>query len=222
MIRVFTGLDRRELDGWHVFVQSLVDTSTNYRLMPPLSGKQSGGATNAFTLARFEVPDLCNHAGPAIFVDASDMLLRADISELAELFDKTKALQVVKHDYKTKHARKYIGSEMESDNPDYPGKNCSSVILWNCGHIAHFKSRHRIRRAIEEGDGKFLHRFGWLEEKDIGDLPIEWNWLPQEHGDNPEAKLVHFTAGIPGFKHYRDSPMAEHWHGVAKTFHSER
>ena len=221
MIRIFTGYDKREAAGWHNFIQSLIDTSTNYRIMPPLSGEQKDG-TNAFTYSRFAVPELCNWSGPAVFVDAADMLLRADISELFHLFDKNKAVQVVKHDYHTSASRKYIGTEMEAENQDYPRKNWSSVILWNCGHIAHFKAREEIRSAIRRGDGKFLHRFGWLEDSLIGELPVEWNWLSQEHGENPEAKLIHYTLGIPGFKHYRDSPMSKHWHESARTWHSER
>jgi hypothetical protein len=222
MVRLLTGYDKREARGWHAFIQSLVDTSTNYRLMPPLSGEQIGGATNTFTLARFMTPEICNWGGAAIFVDACDMLLRADISELAGLFDPSKAVQVVKHEYKTKHQRKYVGTEMEADNKDYPSKNWSSVILWNCGHIAHFHAKKEIKRAIKKGDGKYLHRFGWLQEHQIGSLPAEWNWLADEYGENPKAKLIHWTAGYPGFKHYENAPMSQHWHETAKTLHSER
>ena len=221
MLRLFTGYDPREAKGWHTFIQSLIDTSTNYRIMPPLSGKQGDGSTK-FTYARFEILELCNWSGPAIFLDAVDMLLRADISELAALYDKDYAVQVVRHDYKTKHPRKFVGTAMEADNPDYPGKNMSSVILWNCGHPAHWKARNRIRRAMEEGDGKFLHRFGWLEDKHIGALPDTWNWLPQEFGTNEHAKLIHYTAGAPFMAHYKDSPMSNHWHDSARTWHSER
>lgn len=221
MIRLFTGYDAREADGWHAFVQSLVETSSNYRLMPPLSGKQGDG-TNTFTYARFEVPELCNWSGPAIFVDAADMILKADIAELAGLFDMDYAVQVVKHDYRTKHAMKYVGTEMEAANHDYERKNWSSVILWNCGHIAHFRARDKIRSAIKRGDGKYLHRFGWLEDRLIGELPIAWNWLPQEDGENEHAKLVHYTLGIPAFRHYAQDPMSQDWHRIAKTFHSER
>lgn len=219
--RLFTGYDKREADGWHVFIQSLIETSTNYRLMPPLSGKQGDG-TNTFTYERFRVPELCNWAGPAIFVDASDMLLLADISELAEHFDKTKAVQVVQHDYRTRHARKYVGTAMEAANSDYDRKNWSSVILWNCGHEAHWKAHNRLRNAIEARDGTFLHRFGWLEDKHIGELPTAWNWLADEFGEHKDAKLIHWTAGMPGFKHYRNSPMSNHWHQTARTLHSER
>jgi hypothetical protein len=221
VIRLFTGYDKREAAGWHNCVQSLVDTSTNYRLMPPLSGPQGDG-TNAFTYERFKVLELCNWAGPAIFLDASDMLLRDDISKLAELFDKTKAVQVVKHDYRTRHPRKYVGTPMEANNPDYDRKNWSSVNLFNAGHLSHWNARNRIRAAIEKGDGKFLHRFAWLKDSEIGELPVEWNWLADEFGENKNAKLLHWTAGYPGFKHYADAPMSDHWHASARTFHSER
>lgn len=221
MIRLFAGYEKREADGFHAFIQSLIDTSTNYRLMPPLSGAQKDG-TNAFTYARFEIPELCNWSGPAIFLDASDMILRADITELAELFDKTKAVQVVKHDYCTRHPRKYVGTEMEAENQDYARKNWSSLILWNCGHEAHWKARNAIRKAIESGDGKYLHRFSWLKDAEIGELPSAWNWLADEYGENKHAKLLHWTAGMPGFKHYENAPMAHYWHQAAKTFHSSR
>jgi hypothetical protein len=216
VIRLFTGYDAREAEGWHAFIQSLIQTSTNYRIMPPLAGEQADG-TNTFTYARFLVPEICNWGGPAIFVDGADMLLRNDISQLAGMFDKTKAVQVVKHDYKTKHPRKYLGTEMEADNHDYPRKNWSSVILWNCGHIEHFRARKKIRKAVENGDGKYLHQFAWLTDNLIGELPKEWGWMPQEYGDNDGAKLLHWTAGGPFFDNYRDAPMSEHWHETAKA-----
>jgi hypothetical protein len=42
-------------------------------------------------------------------------------------------------------------------------------------------------------------------------LPPAWNWLADEYGYNAAAKLVHWTAGIPGFNAYRDSPHADEW-----------
>lgn len=210
-LRVFVGYDMREAVGAHAFVQSLWDTSKDYALMPPLSGLQAGGASNAFTLERFRVPELCGWSGVALSVDGCDMLLRADVSGLAGLFDSTKAVQVVKHEYSTRHALKYVGTEMEAPNYSYPRKNWSSVVLWNCGHIAHFEARDEIRDALERADGAYLHRFGWLDDGLIGELPREWNWLCDEFGDNPQAKLLHWTAGIPGFQHYRQTPHAGEW-----------
>lgn len=221
MIRVFTGFDPREPEGFTVFVKSVLDTNADPVSIVPLSGHQLDG-TNAFTYARFMIPEYMGWGGWAIWLDGSDMLCRADLKQLAKLYDPSKAVQVVKHDYRTKHPRKYVGTAMEADNRDYPRKNWSSAAIWNSGHIAHFKAREKIREAIAKGDGAFLHRFGWLPDDLIGELPAEWNWMPDEYGENKNAKLLHWTAGIPGFAHYANAPMAGHWHETARTLHSER
>jgi len=46
------------------------------------------------------------------------MIFNADMSELADLFNTSKAVQLVKHDYKTKRSIKYFGN----DNKNYPCK----------------------------------------------------------------------------------------------------
>ena len=38
------------------------------------------------------------------------MIIQADIKELYQLRDETKAVMVVKHDYKTKQSKKYLGN----------------------------------------------------------------------------------------------------------------
>jgi hypothetical protein len=213
-VRLFTGFDPREAVGFHAFVQSLLETSPGVGVTP-ISGPTDG--SNAFTLARFRIPEICNWSGFALFVDGADMLLKDDITHLWDLRDKDFAVQVVKHSYETKNPRKYIGTEMESENSSYPRKNWSSAMLLNCGHMSHFKNRNAIREALATSDGAFLHRFSWLDDEEIGDLPVEWNWLADEYGENPEAKLLHWTAGIPGFFHYHHAPHAEEWRAAARN-----
>lgn len=139
------------------------------------------------------------------------MQVFGDIAELKALFNPRYAVQVVKHDYQPKSERKYIGTELEAANLPYPRKNWSSVVLWNCGHMAHFRAREQIREAVETGNGEYLHRFSWLEDKEIGDLPSDWNHLVGESPTNPAAKLAHHTQGIPGFTHYGDSEFSDAW-----------
>jgi hypothetical protein len=136
-----------------------------------------------------------------------------DIANLWALRDLTKAVCVVKHDYRTKHSRKYIGTDMESDNRDYPRKNWSSVILWNCGHFSH---QVLTPESVAKSQGSFLHRFGWLKDDQIGELPGQWNALAEEQ-DISCASLVHYTVGIPAFNHYRFCDGADHWHRARKT-----
>jgi hypothetical protein len=114
---------------------------------------------------------------------------------------------VVKHDYRTKAAVKYLGNR----NEDYPRKNWSSVILWNCSHPA---NRLLTPSFIQQQPGSFLHRFSWLDDSLIGELPREWNWLAIEYPDNPAACLIHYTLGTPCFRDYADGPMADRWHAT--------
>ena len=202
MIRLFCGYDKREAKGALAFTNSLIEHSPPVALTW-LTGRQFDG-TNAFTYSRFDVPNMCGHEGFAIWMDGSDMLLRANIAELWDLCDERYAVQVVKHDYKTKHSRKYVGTIMEADNADYPRKNWSSLILWNCAHP--------LNKTISLDRP---HRFGWLPDELIGSLPEQWNRLVGEQPVKHDDKLLHFTLGIPSFTHYAQSDGAEEWRRVA-------
>ena len=99
----------------------------------------------------------------------------------------------------------YLGTR----NEDYPRKNWSSVMLWNCGHPA---NRVLTPAFVQAASGARLHRFSWLSDDLIGELPKAWNWLADEYGANPDAKLLHWTLGAPCFNEYSEAPMAEEWH----------
>ena len=143
-------------------------------------------------------------SGHAIFMDG-DMIVRDDIYKLWELRDPTLDVQVVKHDYKTKMQTKYLGAK----NEDYPRKNWSSVILWNC---ASYPNRKLTPEYVQNATGAQLHRFQHIKDERIGELPIEWNWLPDEFGPNPDAKLLHYTLGTPSFHEFATTPMGDEWH----------
>ena len=184
-----------------MFASSLFRHTEQPVSLTPLSGKQKDG-TNAFTYARFQVPRLCNYEGWALFVDGSDMLCRGDIAALWQLRDPKYAVQVVKHAYQTADKLKYRGTVLEAKNVDYPRKNWSSVILWNCSHEAH-------GRIDEQDGGSFLHRFFWLPDDLIGGLPPSWNVLVGEQ--DTEAQIAHFTLGLPSFPQYADCRYADEW-----------
>lgn len=203
MIRVFAGYDGREAAGYEAFKRSLFAYASEPTELQPLTSTLDSKGTNRFGVLRFLVPKLCGYEGSAIYLDGSDMILRADIAELWALRS-DKAVSVVKVDYQTKHSRKYIGTEMESDNRDYPRKNWSSVMVINCAH----RSWLGVDEAfIERCTAPELHRLAWIDDEDIGSLPPEWNHLVGEM----DPKLVHFTLGIPAFQHYRSCDFAEEW-----------
>jgi hypothetical protein len=65
---------------------------------------------------------------------------------------------------------------------------------------------------VQNATGAELHRFTWLDDTRIGELPIEWNWLPDEFGPNEEAKLLHYTLGTPSFHEFANTPQGGEWH----------
>lgn len=217
MIQVFAGYDFTESAGYHVFTQSVLEhasepVSITPLHLPNLRGVYDAGprdGSNAFIYSRFLVPHLMGHKGQAIFVDGADMLCRGDIAELWRLFNPNYAVQVVQHNYQTKHPRKYIGSAIEAKNEDYPRKNWTSVMLINC---AHYDWRRLDLDEIATCPGSYLHRLSFIEPRFVGELPLEWNWLVDEYGPNPDAKLLHWTAGMPGFTNYKYAPHADEWH----------
>ena len=213
MIRLAVGYDHREAIAYHTFVQSVLERSSEPVSFSPivlssLKGYQDtqNDGSNEFIYSRFLTPWLFNFDGWVIFADG-DMICLDDIANLWRLRDESKAVMVVKHDYKTKATVKYLGNK----NVDYPRKNWSSLILWNCGHPKH---RLLIPTYVINQTGKFLHRFSWLEDSEIGELPKEWNWLTTEYTDNYEAKLLHYTLGTPCFKDYANSEMSDVWHNT--------
>ena len=210
-IKIVVGFDQRESIAYHVFIQSIIENSSLPVLFVPLAINVLNGykethtdKSNDFIYSRFLTPYLNNFNGWAIFADG-DMICQADIKELWDLRDESKALLVVKHDYQTKAHKKYLGNI----NENYPRKNWSSVILWNCAH-----PKHKILTPefIASQTGKYLHRFSWLDDTDIGELPKEWNWLAIEYPENKNAKLIHYTLGTPCFKEYKNTEMADIWY----------
>lgn len=206
MIRLFTGYDRREAIGLHVFMHSVLEHASRPVSITPLGALGGPQHTNAFTYSRFLIPWLCGFKGHAIFVDGADMLMQADIAELDALFDPRYAVQVVQHpDYETRHPRKYVGTSMEADNENFHRKNWCSVMLINCEH-PQWSMFDPIYASIKSGvELKQLAGFT------VGPLPNEWNRLVDEGQPVEGAKILHWSSGIPGFGHYRDAPGAKLW-----------
>lgn len=211
LIRLVVGFDQRESVAYHVFCQSVLDKCSIPVTFLPLNQsinsiyqETHSDGSNKFIYTRFLTPYLMGYKGWALFVDG-DMVFLDDPAKLWNLRDASKAVQVVKHNYKTVAKIKYLGNQ----NENYPRKNWSSVVLWNCAHPA---NSILTPEFIQKMPGSFLHRFSWLEDTDIGEIPSEWNWLAIEYAENPNVGLVHYTLGTPCFKEFRNTSMAPLWH----------
>jgi len=211
VITVFIGYDTRETVAFHVCANSIIRHASQPVSIVPLAlnllsdyTETHTDGSNSFTYSRFLVPHLMNYQGHAIYLDG-DMVVLEDIANLYTLASDNYAAQVVKHNYTTTRFTKYLGAK----NENYPRKNWSSVILWNC---AHDSNRLLAPEYIEKNTGAHLHRFAWLQDIEIGELPIEWNWLPDEFGINNQAKLLHYTLGTPCFNKFSGTPQSYLWH----------
>ena len=210
-IPIFIGYDPREAVAYHTCANSIIRHASQPVAIIPLAlnlfndyTETHTDGSNQFIYSRFLVPHLMGYTGHAIFIDG-DMIVRGDIVELWEQRSAYHDVQVVKHNYKTKMTEKYLGAK----NENYPRKNWSSVILWNCNS---HPNRKLTPEYIQKATGAELHRFTWIDDSRIGELPKEWNWLPDEYGPNLDAKLLHYTLGTPCFHEFATTPQGDEWH----------
>lgn len=216
MIRLYFGHDERESVGTHVFINSVLQHASQPVALTPLHkpvlekafGQTFAEGTNAFTMSRFLVPALNDFVGTAIFVDGADMLCRSDIAQILRDADPFQPVSVVKHDYRTRNPRKYRGTRMEAENTDYPRKQWASVMVMHCWHMAW---RKLTPDKVAQMSLLDLLQFRFLQDDQIGVLPDAWNWLADEHGYRMDARIVHFTAGVPGFPAHADVAHGDEW-----------
>ncbi len=159
-----------------------------------------------FAFTRFLVPALSLYSGWALFCDG-DFLFTADVAELFDLADKRYAVRCVKHDHDPAEKVKMVGQVQSR----YFRKNWSSLVLWNCAHPA---NQMVTGYVVNQFAGQWLHAFNWLKDEDIGDLPLEWNWLsgvsdPIDGIAIPKG--IHFTLGIPTMPSCANAPFALLW-----------
>lgn len=175
--------------------------------VPSIAPDYDGRISTEHANARFFVPMLCQR-GWALFCDC-DVMFMANPDELFRFADPSKAIMVVHHDYEPAETVKMDGQVQTK----YARKNQSSVMLINCDHPAHQKL---TLEAINNLPGRYLHRFYWLEDNLIGDLPPEWNYLVgvSRLPEGVKPKLVHFTRGLPDMPGYEHQEYADEWQAM--------
>lgn len=167
-------------------------------------------SSTEFSFTRFLTPYLANYKEWAVFMDC-DFLWRGDVATLMDYADPRYAALVVKHNYMPKETTKMDGKIQTQ----YPRKNWSSMVLWNAGHE---QVRKLTPEMVNRETGLALHRFSFLSDDVIGELPIAYNylegWYTREDCPNPVA--VHFTRGGPWFKDYMEVEYGDEWVQLAK------
>ncbi len=215
---MFIGYDPKESIAFYTLAHSILRRASAAVSITPLMRAQlqgvyrrERGPTEAteFSLTRFLTPHLSGYEGWSIFMDC-DMLCRGDIMELGRIAERNpdKAVLVCKHDYIPKTEHKFLGNVQTR----YPRKNWSSLVLFNNALCKALTPDY-----VNTASGLELHRFAWIEDERIGDLPPEWNWLVGEYAYNSSAKIVHFTLGGPYFDEYRNCDYAEEWFAESRS-----
>lgn len=207
--RIFIGYDTRETVAFHVLVHSIQARISKPIAITPIDLRHLGGVyvrplgsqSTAFTYSRFLVPWLCGFEGYSLFLDC-DMLVKVDLMQLWSKAEGEAAVWVCQHEYVPREGPKFLGEKQIA----YPRKNWSSLMLFN-----NAKCRTLTPHYVNTASPSELHRFAWLEDRQIGSLPLEWNWLVGEYDKNPEAKVLHYTRGGPWFSEFAECDHADEW-----------
>lgn len=146
-----------------------------------------------FAISRFFTPYLAG-TGWALFMDC-DIVSRVNLVKLFALADPRYAVMCVKHRHEPPEGVKMDGQIQAL----YQRKNWSSVMLFNVNHPANAALTIDMLNGVP---GRDLHRFCWLDDHLIGELPAKWNHLVGttkvegiEDAENPA--LIHWTDGYP-------------------------
>ena len=210
MINVFIGFDEGEKVSYHILSESIRRKSSVPVSITPLclsnlpefKRKLQPNQSTEFAFSRFLVPYLSEYKGWSLFLDC-DMMFRDNIKNLWDMIDENKSIMCCKHDYIPKQNVKFRGAK----NEPFPKKNWSSFMLMN-----NQRCKMLTKEYVETASGLELHQFEWTHEENVGELPLDWNWLVGEYDYNKNAKNVHWTLGGPYFKDYKNSEYADEWY----------
>jgi hypothetical protein len=214
-MKIYVGYDSREDIAWQVCRHSLHRHAGPDLPVHPLklhalrdlglyARPADAKASTEFSISRFLTPYLAAFDGWSVFTDC-DFLFTSDIRTLAASLDPTKAVHVVKHDYTPALAVKMDGKQQHV----YPRKNWSSFIAFNGAHPA---VKALTPEVVNSAEPAFLHRFTWVPDEAIGELPLTWNFLVGEYGKpatTPSA--IHYTNGGPWFDNHVNVEYGDLW-----------
>lgn len=183
-MRVFIGVDPRQPVAFNVLQWSIHRRAQKPVTVIPLILPQlpiKRRGLTEFTFSRYLPPALCGYKGVSLFLDA-DMVVMADVNDLAGLVTGEHSVYVAQHQKKFEWP-----SMMLFDN-----EKCT-----------------KLTPEYIDDEANQPQKLEWAES--IGDIPPEWNFCVGYDEYVPDAKLAHFTQGIPKFPECRGCDYAGHW-----------
>jgi hypothetical protein len=185
-LKIFIGYDHRQPVALTALMHSIYSQSSKPVSITPLVLDQlplKRTGLTPFTFSRFLVPWLCDYKGWALFLDI-DIILNDDISKIFDLADEQYNVLVSKNEKRFEWA---------------------SVMLFNCA------KNQILTPEYVESTKLHLHTIEWCDDEEIGSIPPEWNHLVGYDKPRDDAKLVHYTQGIPCFPQTENSEYKDLW-----------
>jgi hypothetical protein len=207
---IFVGHDPREQEAFDVCEYSI--KARSFINVIRLSSKDIGEYTRPwykqstdFTYTRFLVPYLMGFKGWAAFVDC-DFLFLSDPSSILYENEHLKDYPVSV----CKHPQYIPNSKIKMDGIEQHSmwrKNWASLILFNCDHPS---NKVLTPDYVNTAEGRDMHQFSWLDDSEIGSIPLNWNVLDDYYLiDHPRA--IHYTDGGPWFENYQETTYSDMW-----------
>ena len=81
-------------------------------------------------------------------------------------------------------------------------------MVFNC---AHPDCKKLSLEAVNKNSPKYLHRMEWANDKNIGSIPIDYNYLVGYYDSIENPKALHYTDGGPWHKDYQNCRYSEKW-----------
>lgn len=210
MINVYIGYDEREhlaaeVCKFSIKINSGIDAKyLKSKDIPQFTRPREPKQSTDFTYTRFLVPFLEGYKGYSVFCDC-DFVFLYSINSLMRSIDPMKAISVAKHpSYIPNSLTKMDGVSQHR----MPRKNWASLIVFNNEHESCKKLTPDYVNNIHPG--RSLHLLEWVDDADIGSIPLEWNTLDDYyHFANPKA--IHYTDGGPWFENYQETMYSDIW-----------
>lgn len=215
-MKVFIGFDRPNRIPTYALTDSILENASipielmylHKGMLKDIFTRPKGPYDSTeFSVSRFLVPYLSHYEGWSLFID-NDMLVEGDFAELAAMMNGDVTVKCTKHNQVVSQETKFLGEKQTK----YNMKNWTSVMMFNNARCTKLTPEY-----VNTAPGLDLHQFKWLDdiESEIGDIPLEWNYLCDVQSIGQESisapKLIHYTEGGPFFKATPDCELAENW-----------
>lgn len=190
-MRIFIGYDPRQPIAAQVLAHSIYARASKpveitYLMLHQLPIKRRG--LTEFTFSRYLVPYLCDYEGYGLFMDA-DMLCLTDIHLLEAVYvDGPVALVKGKQRF------------------EWP-----SLMMFRNGHED--CRRYLTPKMIDLAEFQ-PQTLKWARK--VTALDPVWNHCVGYDEPREDARIVHFTAGIPCFPETQDCEYSKQWHDEAQ------